>query len=69
MNFEELGLIGQVVVVVIALNTGLSGISLALQGFMNKTKTDVDNKANSAIQKAMGFLKLIIDVVGVNPKH
>lgn len=63
------GLIATVALVVLVLNTLLSGIKKALYMIMDKTATTADNKLYDFINSACQFLGKILDVIGHNPEH
>jgi len=63
------GLIGTVVLVMLAMNALLSGIKAMLEYFKDKTETTVDNKIYDFLSTVLGFLSKVLDIVGHNPAH
>lgn len=63
------GLIGTVVIVMLAVNVTLTGLKAGLELIKDKTATEVDNKAHSILTKVLDFLSKALDIVGHNPEH
>lgn len=55
--------------VLVAFNVALSGLSKFIESFMDKTATDVDNKVDSFLQKALVVVQKVIDFCMGNPEH
>lgn len=58
-----------IAVIVIALNSILYGVHIVLEKYKAKTVSDLDDKADAFIVKALSFLGKIIEVVSANPAH
>lgn len=63
------GLLGFVVMVAMALNLLLSGVSKFLDFIKDKTKTEADNKVAAIIHKIAAVLQKIIDWSSANRPH
>lgn len=61
--------LGEILMWVIALNLGLSGISKALEKVKDKTKTDLDNRAYATLYKIVSKLQKLIDFASANIQH
>lgn len=62
------GLVATILIVVVALNLLLSGISKALEVFKDKTATNIDNKIFDALAKVLSVLQKIVDWGSANRK-
>lgn len=58
-----------VVPYLLALNVFLSGLSKALEMIKDKTETKADDKLFALVDKAVGGLGKIVDLVSANRKH
>jgi hypothetical protein len=63
------GLIGKIIMYVVAFNLALGGLGMALDSIKDKTATNVDNQVSSVLNKIVSALKMIIDFVQGNRKH
>lgn len=63
------GIIATIVVVALAFNAFLSGVSLALEKIKDKTATDKDNKAYEFIGKILNITKWVVDFLSANNEH
>ena len=63
------GLIGTVVLVMLAVNVTLTGLKQGLELIKDKTTTEVDNKAHDFLSKVLDFLGKVLDTIGHNPEH
>lgn len=66
---NNLPVVQQAVVWVIALNTFLYGLKSAVDMIKDKTASQVDNKLAAALGKVLGVISKVLDIVGMNPAH
>lgn len=65
----NLPLIVKIIAILAGFNLSLSGIKAGLDMIQDKTATQLDNKVDSALGKAIAFIGKILDIVGYNPPH
>lgn len=63
------GMVGVVVMVAVALNFLLSGVSKMLEVIKDKTATNLDNRAFIFVNKLTGILSKVIDWSSGNREH
>lgn len=66
---DQIGAVGNIVAIVIAVNIALSGIGKALDSVKHLTKSDVDDKAAGLLLSVTGFLGKLVDWFSANREH
>ncbi len=61
--------LAMVLAIVVSFNIAMSGIKKALEAIVDKTATQVDNKALVIVNKVCSILAKIIDITGQNVEH
>jgi len=61
------GIIAGIALIVLAINTALTGIYKALELIKDKTKSEWDNKLYSFLTVFIGWLQKIIEIISANP--
>lgn len=63
------GVIAGIALIIIAVNTILTGIYKALELIKDKTKSDWDNKLYSVLTVVIGWIQKIIEIISANPTN
>lgn len=67
--FQDLGLVGSIVAISVSLQAILSGIRIVIQQFEPDQAAQASDQKIKLIDKVLGFLGKIIDVLQGNVKH
>ena len=68
-QFGEGSLVAVILGILIAFNLFMSGLSKAIESFMNKTQWEGDNKAHALIQKILRATQAVADWLTGNRPH
>jgi len=59
----------EIILILVCFNILLTATSKILGKIMDKTPTDVDNKAYALLAKVLPWVQKALDMLGYNPEH